>query len=142
MVALHTAVILLPPIEVLTLNRPFLPALATAAVALLALATALRIWTLRTLGKGWSVRVVPPDPNGIVTHGPYRYIRHPNYLAVLLEVFALPLFHTAWISCLVLSLLNAWILGKRIRTEEQVLSTLPAWRTTMADRARLLPGLF
>jgi methyltransferase len=142
LVALHVAVVLLPPLEVLALGRPFSRLPGAAAGAALLAGLALRAWTLRTLGRSWSVRVVPPDAGRLVTHGPYRYIRHPNYLALILEVASLPLLHGAWICSLGLSALNAWLLAGRIRAEEAVLSEQPAWRATMAGRARLVPGLF
>jgi len=82
-----------------------------------------------------------PDEDQVVTTGPYRWIRHPNYLVVVLEIASLPLLHGAWISALGLSLLNAAVLARRIPTEEAALSRLAGWREAMADRARLVPGL-
>jgi methyltransferase len=61
---------------------------------------------------------------------------------VILEVASLPLLHTAWLSCLVLSAVNAFVLYHRIRVEENLLMSIPAWREAMSCRARLLPGLF
>ena len=140
MVALHVGLVLLPPLEVLTLSRPFLPPLAAGAAALLLLATALRVWTLRTLGRSWNVRVI--EPQVVATTGPYAYIRHPNYLAVVLEIAALPLLHTAWISAALLSLVNGFVLARRMRVEEAVLRRLPSWRERMEPRARLIPGIY
>ena len=142
MVLLHVGFLTAPVLEVWLAERPFVPALAAGAVGILALATALRVWTLRTLGRAWNVRVVVPEADAIATGGPYRWIRHPNYLAVILEIAALPLVHTAWVSALVLSLLNAGVLWRRIRTEEAALEQVPAWCEAMANRKRLLPGVF
>lgn len=141
MVALHLLLLVAPLGEVLWLDRPFVPALAAGAAAVLLLATALRIWTLRTIGRAWNVRVVVPEEQAVVTTGPYAWIRHPNYLVVVLELAALPLLHSAWLSALALTLLNAAVLAARIRTEEAALARSPAWRAAMADRARLLPGV-
>ena len=141
MVVLHVGLIVAPAAEVLLLERPWTLALSAAAGALLLLATALRVWTLRTLGDAWNVRVVVPDEAQVVTSGPYAWIRHPNYLVVILELIALPLLHGAWISALCLSALNAIVLWRRISTEEASLSRLSAWREGMAGRARLIPGL-
>src|SRR5262249_57390911 len=68
--------------EVILLGRAFHPLLAAAMLAAAALAQALRYWSIRTLGERWNVRVivVPGDP--VVTRGPYRFVRHPNYVAV------------------------------------------------------------
>lgn len=142
MVALHVGFLVLPPVEVLALDRPFRAWLAVGAGSALLLATALRVWTLRTLGRAWNVRVVVPEAGAVVTSGPYRWIRHPNYLAVILELASVPLLHGAWVSALALSLLNGCVLAARIRTEEAALASLPAWREAMADRARLIPGVF
>jgi methyltransferase len=142
MAALHVALVALPIAEVVLLDRPFLPWLAVVAGTVLAAATALRVWTLATIGGAWNVRVVRPAPGTVATAGPYRFVRHPNYLCVVLEIAALPLLHTAWASAVVLSAWNAVVLGRRIRTEEAELERLPEWRAAFASRARLFPGLF
>ena len=141
MVTLHVGLIVAPLAEVMLLGRPFLPLLAALAGGVAVLATALRIWTLRTIGEAWNVRVVVPHEEHIVTSGPYAWVRHPNYLVVILEIAALPLLHGAWISAIGLTLLNALVLWRRIGTEEAALSRLPAWREAMADRPRLFPGI-
>ncbi len=141
MVLLHVCLILAPLVEVLLLGRKFVPLGFTVALAALFLATALRIWTLKTLGRAWNVRIVTPEDHAVVTHGPYAWIRHPNYLVVIVEVAALPLLHNAWVSCLVLSFWNGVVLAFRIRNEERALMRLPAWRDAMARRPRLIPGL-
>lgn len=141
MVLLHTGLVGLPLAEVLWFGRPFVPAIGFSALGVLGLATALRIWTLGTLGRVWNVRVLPPPPDSVVTTGPYRYIRHPNYLCVILEIAALPLVHDAWIAAVVLSVWNAAVLAVRIRTEEAELMRIPAWKAAFATRARFVPFL-
>ncbi len=142
MAGLHVGLVALPLVEVLVLDPAFSWAVAGPALGVLLAATALRVWTLRTIGRAWNVRVVRPEPGTVVTSGPYRYIRHPNYLCVILEIAALPLLHTAWLSAIGLSLLNAAVLAVRIRTEEAALTRIDAWREAFAKRARLIPGLF
>ena len=142
MALLHAGLVFGPLAEVWLLERAFVPWLAAASAVLLVSATVLRVWTLATIGGSWNVRVVRPEPGGVVTGGPYRFIRHPNYLCVILELLALPLFHGAWISALALGLLNGVVLWVRIRTEEAMLSEIDAWRAAFADRARLIPGVF
>lgn len=141
MAALHAGLIVLPAVEVLARDLPFRPWLAAVAGAVLVVATALRVWTLRTIGRSWNVRVVVPEPDAIATSGPYRWIRHPNYLVVILEIASLPLLHGAWLSALGLTLLNAVVLTRRIRTEEHTLQKIPAWQAAMRDRSRLIPGV-
>jgi methyltransferase len=140
MVALHVGFVLLPLAEVVAWERPFAPGLAVGAGAVFLFATALRAWTLAALGRSWNVRVLPPV--SVATSGPYRFLRHPNYLVVALEIGSLPLVHGAWCSALGLSLVNAAVLARRIRNEEAVLAEIPAWRDAFARRARLLPGVW
>lgn len=142
MVVLHIGLVFAPLAEVLFLGRVANPVVFTGSIAVLVCATALRVWTLRTIGYSWNVRVVAPPADGIATTGPYAYIRHPNYLVVILEIAALPLVHGAWLASLGLSLLNALVLFRRIRTEEAVLVDNPAWNKAFSTRKRLLPGIF
>lgn len=142
MAALHAGLVFAPLAEVLLLQRDFVPWVAAVAGGSLLVATALRVWTLRTIGRAWNVKVVTPTAGDIVTSGPYGYVRHPNYAVVILEIAALPMLHCAWLSALGLSALNAVVLYHRIRTEEAALSQIPAWREAMRDRKRLIPGIF
>ena len=136
MVALHTAFLVACLAEVWLLEPPFVPLLAAAALAVLLAASGLRAWTLATLGGRWTTRVLVLPEEEPVAAGPYRYLRHPNYLAVALEVAALPLVHTAWATALAFSVANALLLRVRIRTEER------AWRERRrlaAERAESAP---
>lgn len=137
MVLLHTVPFWLAPLEVLALGRPFLPWLAALSGAALVLAAILRFWTLKTLGAAWNVRIV--KPSAVVTDGPYRFIRHPNYLVVIIELLFLPLFHTAWATALVLTVGNALVLWRRIPAEEKVLFEVPGYREAMGEKPRFLP---
>lgn len=121
MVVLHTGLLVAAPAEVLLLDRPFVPWLGWTALAVVAGTMALRYWAIATLGDRWTTRVFVVPGEGPVTNGPYRYLRHPNYLAVILEVAALPLVHTAWLTALVASVLNLWMLRVRITVEENAL---------------------
>jgi len=79
---------------------------------------------------------------GVITTGPFRYVRHPNYAAVFLEMFFLPLIHTAWITGLAGSLGHAIVLSQRLSTEEKVLFRRPGLPRGHVFEARFLPGLF
>jgi methyltransferase len=124
MVVLHSALLIGCLAEVWLLDRPFLPALGWPMLALALAAQALRWWCISTLGPQWNTRIVVIPGGGRVSSGPYRYLSHPNYLAVVLEGFALPLVHTAWLTAVVFSVLNAVLLGVRIRTESAALAML------------------
>jgi methyltransferase len=140
MVVLHTLPFVLCPLEVVVFERPFSWSLfAVSSTALLLLAIA-RVWTLRTLGDMWNVRIV--EPATVVVQGPYRFIRHPNYAVVIAELVFLPLAHGCWFTLAFLTGLNALVLFFRIRTEEQVLFTIPGYAEKMGPKKRFIPGLF
>jgi methyltransferase len=146
MVAVHAGTLVAAPLEAWRRGGPSsatLQALSYAGVAGLAAATALRIWTLRTLGDSWSTRVTRFSGGGrrVVSDGPYRFIRHPNYLAVILELASLPLAGGAWMTALAASALNGLVLSRRIPLEERELAADPSWRATMLPRPRFLPRL-
>jgi methyltransferase len=124
MVLLHTGLLIGAVVEVLALDRPFLPWLGWPMLALLVASHALRWWCISTLGKQWCTRIVVVPGLPAVTSGPYRFLRHPNYLAVVLEGIALPLVHTAWITAAVFTVANAALLRVRIAAEERALRSL------------------
>ncbi|MFJ6835603.1 isoprenylcysteine carboxyl methyltransferase family protein [Streptomyces sp. NPDC091209] len=124
MVALHTALLLGCPLEVWLADRPFLPALGWPMVAVLAGAQALRWWCIATLGSRWNTRVIVVPGLPLVARGPYRVLRHPNYVAVVAEGVALPLVHTAWVTAAVFTVANAAVLTVRIRCENRALAAL------------------
>jgi methyltransferase len=122
MVAMHALFLPACAAEVLFLGRPFHPLVGGIALVVLAAAMALRVWTLRTLGDRWTTRVIVVPGRPLVTTGPYRWLRHPNYLAVVLEFLAIPLVHGAWVAAAVFSLANLVVLAIRIRVEERALA--------------------
>jgi methyltransferase len=140
MVLLHAGFLVACPVEVWFMGRPFLPALGFPMLLLVILAAILRWWVIVTLDGRWTTRIVCLPGAVPVTGGPYRFLRHPNYLAVIVEMFALPLVHTAWLTAVIFSVLNAVILRVRIRAEEEALSRLSDYGAVFAGRPRLLPG--
>jgi methyltransferase len=122
MVALHTALLVGALVEVQALDRPFLPALGWPMLALVLASQALRWWCIATLGRQWNTRVIVVPGLPLVRRGPYRALRHPNYLAVVVEGAALPLVHSAWLTAVAFAVLNAVLLTIRIRVENQALS--------------------
>lgn len=140
MVALHAGLLVAAPAEVFLLDRPFLPWLGWPALALLAGTMALRYWAIATLGDRWTTRVFVVPGEEPVEGGPFRYLRHPNYLAVVVEVAALPLVHSAWLTAAVATVGNALVLRTRIRVEEEALEDAAPYRAVLGDRPGLLPG--
>jgi methyltransferase len=139
MVAAHAGLLTLPLLEVWG-HPDRRPRWEWAAV--LVGATALRVWSIRSLGVAWNARAAVPDSLQPVTSGPYRYVRHPNYVAVIAEFAALPLIAGAWMSALALSALNAVVLAHRITGEERLLERSPDYRRAFGRRARFIPGVF
>lgn len=126
MVALHLGLLVGALAEVWLLDRPFIPWLGWTMLVLLIAAQALRWWCIATLGRQWNARVIVVPGAPRVTSGPYRWFRHPNYVAVVVEGIALPLLHTAWVTALVFTVLNAVVLTLRLRAEERALLMLGA----------------
>ncbi len=83
----------------------------------------LRIWTIATLGPYWTTRIITLPGAPLVRTGPYRFVRHPNYLIVCAEIAVLPLAFGAVEIAIVFSILNASLLSWRIRVEERTLQT-------------------
>ena len=105
---------------------------------LLALAAqALRWWAIGSLGWRWNVRVIVTPGEPPVRRGPYRFVRHPNYIAVILEMLAIPLVHGAFVTALVFSMLNALVLRVRIRDEERALGA--SYQRAFAQVPRFIP---
>ena len=124
MVALHTALLAGAIAEVWLLGRPFIPALGWPMLALALLCQAGRYAVIASLGRQWNTRVIVVPGMPLVRRGLYRFawLRHPNYWIVAIEGVALPLVHTAWITALAFTALNAvLLLGFRIPAEERAL---------------------
>lgn len=124
MVVLHTGLLVGCLVEVFALNRPFIPALGWPMLAIVIAAQGLRWWCITSLGRQWNTRVVVIPGAERVSVGPYRLMRHPNYVAVVAEGIALPLVHGAWITALTFTVLNALLLRKRISIENSALARL------------------
>jgi methyltransferase len=127
MVLLHAGLLAGCGLEVWLADRPFLPWLGWPMLAAVIAAHALRWWCITALGPRWNTRVIVVPGLPPVATGPYRWVRHPNYVAVVVEGIALPLVHTAWLTALVFTVLNAALLAVRLRVENAALqSAAPA----------------
>jgi methyltransferase len=122
MVALHTGLLVACLAEVIVADRPFIAWLGWPALVVTLAAQGLRYWCIGTLGHQWNTRVIVVPGAGLVTRGPYRFLRHPNYVVVIMEGIALPLVHTAWLTAAAFTVLNAILLFRfRIPVEERAL---------------------
>jgi methyltransferase len=123
MVALHVG--LLAGCAAEASQRPFLPALGWPMLAVVLACQAARYWCIHLLGEAWNTRVIVVPGDRAVVRGPYRWMRHPNYAIVAIEGVALPLVHTAWVTAIAFTLLDAVLLaGFRIPAEERALKAL------------------
>jgi methyltransferase len=129
MVALHAALLAGCWIEPIALHRTFIPALGWPMFALVILANSLRWWCIAALGPRWSARVIVMPGLPLVRTGPYRYLSHPNYVAVIVEGAALPLMGSAWITAGTFTAANLALLTVRIRCESRALAAAPAAAT-------------
>jgi methyltransferase len=142
MAMFHALVLIGAAAEVVFLHRPFIPALAFPMLVVFIFANIVRWWVIRTLGEHWNVQVMDSTKLGVITTGPFRYVRHPNYAAVFVEMIALPLIHTAWITALAGAVTHVVVLIFRLSAEERVLFADPDYAAAMRAKPRFLPGLF
>jgi methyltransferase len=120
-------------------GRPVPRPVEIAALCGIAGSAALRIWVIRTLGAGWNVTAHVPADAEIKTGGPYRYVRHPNYVAVALEFACLPIAVGAVPEAVLLSVADAAVLVPRIRAEERLLDAIPGYREAFRGIPRFVP---
>ena len=125
MVVLHSGFLVAMLVEAWVRRPDVPPWLAWSMLVLVIASQALRWWCITTLGRRWNTRVIVVPGLAPVTSGPYRFLPHPNYVAVVVEGGALPLVHAAWITAAVFTVLNAVLLTVRIRAENAALRTLP-----------------
>jgi methyltransferase len=136
MAAFHTLFLVACAVEAAA--RPFPGALGWAAFAGAVAAQGLRYWAITTLGERWNVRVIVLPGAAPVVAGPYRWVRHPNYVAVAMEMALVPLIHGAWLTALLFSVGNGLLMVVRIRAEEAALGG--RWADAFASKPRFIPG--
>ena len=100
------------------------PALWPVPLALFLLVQPLRYWALFSLGERWNTKILFVPGARPIRRGPYRYLSHPNYVVVVVEIFTFPLIFGAWVTALVFTVLNAAVLWVRIREENRALTEL------------------
>lgn len=109
-------------LEVWWFNRPFIPALGILSLLLLTGGQLLRYGSMKALGYRWTLPLITLPGVAAVNSGVYRFLRHPNWLGVILDIAALPLVHSAFFTAALFSLINAPLMVDRVRQEEQALS--------------------
>jgi methyltransferase len=138
MTAFHTAFLLCCVAEPWLFRREFPGVAGLVALGIALLAQLLRYWAISTLGDRWNTRVIVKPDAAPITTGPYRFIKHPNYVAVVLEMISVPLIHGAWLTAVAFSIGNAALLAVRIRAEERALGQ--SWKQAFSGKNRFIPG--
>jgi methyltransferase len=141
MVGMHSLWYVAMLVEVSSFPSAIPSGVAWFAASAFLVAQVLRFWALRTLGEFWNISVVTTDQDAprFVSHGPYRFIRHPNYLVVIIELATLPLVGGAVWTSLIFSVLNALVLARRIPLEESHLFRVSGYRDVMGEKGRFIP---
>lgn len=124
MVVLHVGLLAACLLEAELAHRPFVPVLGWAMFVVVLAAQGLRWWCISTLGHQWNTKVVIVPGAPRITDGPYRFLRHPNYVAVAAEGIALPLVHSAWLTAVLFTVLNAVLMKVRLSVENRALAQL------------------
>jgi methyltransferase len=120
MVALHIGLLVACLVE--AAHRTFIPALGWSMLVVVLLAQGLRWWCITVLGHRWNTRIIVIPGLPLVRRGPYRWMRHPNYVAVVAEGIALPLVYTGWVTAASFTIVNAALLRVRIASENAAMA--------------------
>lgn len=123
-VAMHVAFFLSFIAEYYILRRS-LNTLWPLLLTIIVLAEILRYWAISSLGKYWNTKILVTAGAPLVSRGPYKYMRHPNYLAVVIEIAVIPLIFSCYITSVMFTLFNLMVLRRRIRIEESALRREP-----------------
>jgi methyltransferase len=138
----HLVFFIVVPLELCLRRPPFVPALGIPMLTLFVSAFLLRWWSTHLLAANWTSHIVMSSDFQPVTHGPYRLIRHPNYLAMTVELVALAMVYPTFMSAAIVATLTIPAVLARIHREEEVLFEIPTYRTAMEHKARLVPGIY
>jgi methyltransferase len=139
MVTLHASWLVCSLLEVFLFDRPFRVWLAVLALLVFSAGQVLRMLAMHALDDRWTVKIITLPGAPAISDGIFRYVRHPNYLGVVLEIAALPLVHGAWLTALLFSIANGLLLRARIRAEEQALRETGDYDERLASRPRFVP---
>ncbi len=140
MVVFHSLFFLSAAYEAVYMKRGAAPGVSYVALTGAIVAQLLRYWAVVTLGERWNTRIIVVPDAPPITGGPYRFVRHPNYLAVVIEMVALPMIYGCWFTATVFSVGNAILLAIRIPIEEEALGI--KYKKAFAETPRLLPRLW
>jgi len=127
MVAMHIAFFISLLAEVILLDRS-LSSMWIILLVIFLTAQVARIWCLTSLGNFWNTKIIILPGADVVQKGPYKWVRHPNYIIVTTELLVLPLIFGAYSTAIIFTLLNVWMLSVRIPAEEKALKEATNYR--------------
>jgi methyltransferase len=140
MVIMHALFFVFFLVEKITLNRDvsqFWPLLLSVFV----FTQIMRFWVISSLGKYWNTKILVLPNVNVVRKGPYRFIKHPNYVVVTLELMVVPLLFDAYVTTILFTILNLLILSVRIPAEEKALKELTEYEGSFQRCNRFFPKL-
>lgn len=137
MVLMHVMFFVVLILEVLIFNKQvsrFWPILFSVFL----LVQAGRIWALTSLGEFWNTKIIVLPDAYPIKRGPYRYLKHPNYVIVIIELLLIPLLFNAYMTSVIFTVLNGCLLAIRIPAEERALNQLTNYKTAMNQAPKRL----
>ncbi|HAQ06585.1 MAG TPA: hypothetical protein DCR24_03300 [Bacillus bacterium] len=140
MVLIHTAFFIVFIFEVMSLEKG-LSSYWPVLLFLFSVTQAMRIWALSSLGRFWNTKIIILPDADVVKKGPYKLIKHPNYLIVTAELLIIPLMFNAFITLVLFTLLNILILSIRIPAEENALREMTKYEMVFKKQGRFVPNL-
>jgi len=141
MVLLHTTWFLAMIAEVWVLQPAFSWGMFVFALMVTLIGQSFRYAAIKDLGWRWSTRIMILPEAPLISSGIYKYIRHPNYVGVILEIAAVPLLHSAWRTSLLFSIANGMLLWVRIKAEEKALEEFNQYSQHLGDRPRFIANI-
>jgi methyltransferase len=138
MVLMHASFFVLFFIEVIVFHASP-PFWWMAPFVLFIAAQIIRIWAIKSLGVYWNTKIILLPGANVVARGPYRFMRHPNYLVVSLEILVIPLIFGAYFTAILFTILNIFMLRVRIPAEEKALMELTDYERSHGQKQRFFP---
>ncbi len=140
MVAMHALFFVFFLIEKITLNRD-VSQIWPLLLSIFVLTQIMRFWVISSLGKYWNTKIIVLPNVNVVRQGPYRFIKHPNYVVVTIELIVVPLLFGAYFTAILFTILNLLILSVRIPAEEKALKELTEYEGSFRSCNRFFPKL-
>lgn len=140
LVVMHTSFLLSLLLEVLFFNKTVI-SIWPAIILLFVITQCLRIWVILSLGHFWNTKIIVLPDASMIKKGPYRWLKHPNYVIVAIEFIIIPLLFQAYITMTIFSLLNVLILSIRIPAEEKVLNRWTTYEKDFEHHSRFFPSI-